>query len=173
MLQPCQLCYFVCIIYTQALEKGKLMLASKLPGGLTNTKVTSFVSPSFSKVSLFHVCPCVWSFSKVLDEAGCPELIGRIKVQNKQQQQQCGGPSSAKAIPLLMDTKQLWLLHTALVKWWHNNQLCVNCSLKNKKFSFSWLLSFMVFHNVFHCDISKLHRRARSLGQLIPFQKQY
>ena len=35
------------------------MLASKLPGGLTNTKVTSFVSPSFSKVGLFDVCPCV------------------------------------------------------------------------------------------------------------------
>lgn len=84
----------------KALEKGKLLLASQLPGGLTNTKVTSFVSPSFSKV---------------LDETGSPELIGRIKVQNKRQQQS-SSPSSAKTIPLLMDSRQLWLLHTALVK---------------------------------------------------------
>lgn len=33
------------------LEKGKVLLASQLPGGLVNTDVTSFVSPNFNKVS--------------------------------------------------------------------------------------------------------------------------
>ena len=41
----------MCDVSMQVLEKGKLLLASQMPGGLTNTKVTSFVSPSFSKVS--------------------------------------------------------------------------------------------------------------------------
>jgi len=50
---------------------------------------------------------------QALDETASPQLIGRIRMQKGPAQQSC---TPSQSTPLLMTTKQLWMLHTALVK---------------------------------------------------------